>query len=248
MITVVRGCCGISLWLQSCSRPKEIWFGNPATEKMVRMRIACLPQGIWVGGFGQLNETLTLFKIQRKISLPQDWTKQAVFKTLKMVQKFAFSRISTKGARNQRSWEKEKICGDDVKLYTLLKTEDPEIDTLTGRTSLNIGNIWEYPLAYWTELPWLLTYHVSKFPHGRMPADPPSLWKCTLVFSPSLNALCRPWYQTDGPILRPQWVRVLVCGISKITVVLHDVHNVLNTFSPRSLLGSVEKKLWVGLR
>ena len=76
--------------------------------------------GIWVGGFGRLNETLTLFKTQKMptllpclresavISYPvQDWTKQAVFKTLKMVHKFAFSRILTEGG------EKEKICGDD---------------------------------------------------------------------------------------------------------------------------------------
>ena len=34
---------------------------------------------------------------------------------------------------------------ENVKLYTLFKTEDPENDTLTGGTSLYIGNIWEYP-------------------------------------------------------------------------------------------------------
>ena len=87
--------------------------------------------GIWVGGFGRLNETLTLFKTQKvSILLPclresavisyplQDWTKQAVFKTLKMVHKFAFSRILTKAHETSENYaieggEKEKICGDE---------------------------------------------------------------------------------------------------------------------------------------
>ena len=86
---------------------------------------------IWVGGFGRLNETLTLFKTQNMlillpclresavISYPvQDSTNQAVFKTLKTVHKFGFSRISTKaheisGNYAIKGGEKEKIYGDD---------------------------------------------------------------------------------------------------------------------------------------
>ena len=53
------------------------------------------------------------------ISYPvQDWTKQAVFKTLKTVHKFAFSRIPTKAHEISETYliergEKEKINGDD---------------------------------------------------------------------------------------------------------------------------------------
>ena len=53
------------------------------------------------------------------ISYPvQDWTKQTMFKTLKTVHKFAFSRISTKAHKISENYviewgEKEKICGDD---------------------------------------------------------------------------------------------------------------------------------------
>ena len=115
--------------------------------------------GIWVGGFGRLNETLTLLKTHKmEILLPclresavisypvQDWTKQAVFKTLKTVQKFA--PHFKEGARNQRKLcdrrgrKGEDLLGrpclrhENVKLYTQLKTEDPENDTLTVGTSL----------------------------------------------------------------------------------------------------------------
>ena len=87
--------------------------------------------GIWVGGFGWLNKTLTLFKPQKmEILLPclresavisypvQDWTKQAVFKTLRMVHKFALSRIPMKAHEISENYvieggEKEKINGDD---------------------------------------------------------------------------------------------------------------------------------------
>ena len=105
--------------------------------------------GIWVGGFGRLNETLTLFKTQkRSISVPrpresavisysvQDWTKQVIFKALKTVHKFPFSCISMKAHEISKNYvivggEKEKICRDDrvqdtkMKLYTLLKTAGP---------------------------------------------------------------------------------------------------------------------------
>ena len=53
------------------------------------------------------------------ISYPvQDWTKQAVFKTLKTVRKFAFSLIPTKAHEISENYvieggEKEKIYGDD---------------------------------------------------------------------------------------------------------------------------------------
>ena len=84
------------------------------------------------------------------ISYPvQDCTKQAVFKTLKTVYKFAFSRISTKAHEISENYaieggEKE-ICRDEnVKLCALFKTEDPENDTLTGGTSLSV-NIWVCP-------------------------------------------------------------------------------------------------------
>ena len=116
--------------------------------------------GIWVGGFGRLNETLTLFKTEKMwillpclresavISYPvQDWTKQAVFKTLKTVHQFAFSRIPTKaheiGEHYSDRRGKKGEDGDDpvlrhenVKLCTLFKRENPENDTLTVGTSL----------------------------------------------------------------------------------------------------------------
>ena len=88
-------------------------------------------RGIWVGGFGRLNETLTLFKTQKiEILLPclresavisypvQEWTEQAVFKTLTTAHKFPFSRSPTKAHEISENYvieggEKEKIYGDD---------------------------------------------------------------------------------------------------------------------------------------
>ena len=82
-------------------------------------------------GFGRLNETLSLFKTQKMyillpclrastvISYPgQEWTKQAVFKTLKMLHKFVFSHIPMKVPKISENYvieggEKEKIYRDD---------------------------------------------------------------------------------------------------------------------------------------
>ena len=83
------------------------------------------------------------------ISYPvQDWTKQAVFKTLRTVHvslRFhAFQRRRTKSAKIMRSKEenRRRFAGTtlfktrNVELHTLFKTEDPENDTLNGGTSL----------------------------------------------------------------------------------------------------------------
>ena len=112
--------------------PSYYRYGTSSSSQQVRTtRPGGYSKGIWVGGFGRFNETLTLLKTQKmQILLPclresdvisypvQDWTKQAVFKTLKTVHKFAFSRISTKAHEISENdvieWgEKEKICGDD---------------------------------------------------------------------------------------------------------------------------------------
>ena len=87
--------------------------------------------GIWLEGFGRLNETLTLFKTPKmEILLPclresavisypvQDWSKQAIFKTLQTARKIAFSRIPTKAREISKRYvieggEKENIYGDD---------------------------------------------------------------------------------------------------------------------------------------
>ena len=114
------------------------WNRKPTITKRVRLVRA----GTRGGGGGVLNRNLgrgvratqrnpdpvqdakdvnfaTLSKRKSVISYPvQDWTKQAVFKTLKMVHRFAFSRILTKAHEISENYankggEKEKICGED---------------------------------------------------------------------------------------------------------------------------------------
>ena len=73
---------------------------------------------------------LPCLKESAVISYPvQDWTKQAVFKTLKMVHKFAFSRISTKVQEISENYATKGEGGGRRRFMgtTLFKTQKCEI-------------------------------------------------------------------------------------------------------------------------
>ena len=112
--------------------------------------------GIWVGGFGRLNETLTLLKTQRCRFCFPVWEKVLQFHTLfktgpsvtvfKAIQVCIFTNYF-KGAQNQQKlcdWRERKgedlrwrpcLGHENVKLYTPCKMDNPENDTMMGGTS-----------------------------------------------------------------------------------------------------------------
>ena len=103
--------------------------------------------GIWVGGFGRLNKTLTLFKTQRCKFFTLSKRKCCNFLPCSRLDQAGHIQNTKNGTRNQR-----KLCDrrgrkgglggppclrhENVKLYTLFKTENPENETLTVGTSL----------------------------------------------------------------------------------------------------------------
>ena len=101
----------------------------------------------------------TLFKTQKMwILLPclresavisysvQDWTKQAVFKTLKTVHKFAFSRISMKAHKiGEHYCDRRGRKGEDTKMWNCIPcSRQRTLKMIPCQNAVPRGNIWEY--------------------------------------------------------------------------------------------------------